>query len=134
MFRFLVVAFAVSCLAPCGWAQTQPAPTPDAAASATKPPAKKPTAKKTSARPVGPAESGPCQIGVISDIGDQFVVQNVGFTVFGNERSEVPTRGWGLDDLVIARVRAPRASRCGELLTQRMRLQSWNDPDRSFAT
>jgi hypothetical protein len=109
MFRFLVVAFAVSCLAPCGWTQTQPAPTPDAAASATKPPAKKPTAKKTSARPVGPAESGPCQIGVISDIGDQFVVQNVGFTVFGNERSEVPTRGWGLDDLVIARVRAAAA-------------------------
>jgi hypothetical protein len=106
MFRVLVVAFAVSCLAPCGWAQTQPAPAAAAPAQATKPPAKKPAAKKTSAKPVAPADNGPCQIGVISDIGDQFVVQNVGFTVFGNERSEVPTKGWGLDDLVIARVRA----------------------------
>src|SRR5262245_54625189 len=101
MFRVLVVAFAVSCLAPCGWAQTQPAPAAAAPAPATKPPA-----KKTSAKPVGRADNGPCQIGVISDIGDQFVVQNVGFTVFGNERSEVPAKGWGLDDLVIARVRA----------------------------
>ena len=37
---------------------------------------------------------------------DRFVVQQVGLTVFGNERSEVPIRGWGLDDLVVARVRA----------------------------
>src|SRR5437870_5053219 len=106
MFRVLVVAFAVSCLAPCGWAQTQPAPAAAAPTPATKPPSKKPAAKKTSAKPVGPADNGPCQIGVISDIGDQFVVQNVGLTVFGNERSEIPTKGWGLDDLVIARVRA----------------------------
>ncbi|MCP4615315.1 MAG: hypothetical protein GY844_02650 [Bradyrhizobium sp.] len=38
-------------------------------------------------------------------MGDQFVVQTVGLTVFGNERSEVPI-SWGLDDLVVARVRA----------------------------
>lgn len=106
MYRVLVVVCAVSFLAPCGWAQTPPAPAATAPAPATKPPAKKSVAKKTSAKPADPSDSGPCQIGVISDIGDQFVVQTVGFTVFGNERSEVPTRGWGLDDLVIARVRA----------------------------
>jgi hypothetical protein len=103
MFRVLVVAFALSCLARPGWAQTQPAAPP---ASATKPVAKKPVAKaKTAAKPAAPSDSGPCQVGVISDIGDQFVVQTVGITVFGNERSEVPT-SWGLDDLVVSRVRA----------------------------
>jgi hypothetical protein len=33
-------------------------------------------------------------------------VQKVGVTVFGNELKEVPIEPWGLDDLVVARVRA----------------------------
>lgn len=86
--------------------KTLPATSAPAAPAPAKSVAKKPAAKKTPAKPTGPADNGPCQIGVISDIGDQFVVQNVGFTVFGNEQSEFPTKGWGLDDLVIARVRA----------------------------
>jgi hypothetical protein len=107
MFRVLVVAFALSCLAQSGWAQTQSAPANTAPAPATKPAVKKPAAKsKTVAKPAATADSGPCQVGVISDMGDQFVVQTVGLTVFGNERSEVPVGGWGLDDLVVARVRA----------------------------
>jgi len=107
MFRALIIAVALSCLAQSGWAQTQPAPATVAPAPATKPAVKKPAAKtKAAAMPAGPADSGPCHVGVISEMGDQFVVQTVGITVFGNERSAVPISGWGLDDLVVARVRA----------------------------
>jgi hypothetical protein len=106
MYRVLLVALALSCLAESSREQTQPAPAVTAPAPAKKPPAKKPATKKASTKPAGPADTGPCQIGVISDIGDQFVVQTVGMTVFGNERSEIPVNGWGLDDLVLARVRA----------------------------
>ena len=57
-----------------------------------------------------PADGGPCQIGVISAIGDQFTVQKVGIMVFGNELSEASVDTWGLDDLVVARVRAAAGS------------------------
>lgn len=102
MIRAAVVACVLSCLAIPAWTQTQPAPgTP-----ATKPAVKKPSPKaKTAAKKTAP-ESGPCQLGVIPLIGDEFVVQKVGMTLFGNERTEVPVNGWGLDDLVVARVRA----------------------------
>ena len=53
-----------------------------------------------------PAETGPCQIGVISAIGDQFSVEHVGLTMFGNEYMEAPIDAWGIDDLVVTRVRA----------------------------
>jgi hypothetical protein len=102
MFRVLVVAFALSCLVQSGWAQTQS----DPAATTAKPTVKKPAAKKAAGKPTGPTDGGPCQIGVISDMGDKFAVQAVGITVFGNELTEVPVTGWGLDDLVVARVRA----------------------------
>jgi hypothetical protein len=46
-------------------------------------------------------------------VGDQFVVQKVGITIFGNEYTEVPIDAWGLDDLVIARVRAATAPGTG---------------------
>src|SRR5206468_11022025 len=59
---------------------------------------------KPGARRAG--DSGPCQLGVIPVIGDAFVVQKVGLMVFGNELTEVSTSGWGLDDLVVARIRA----------------------------
>src|SRR5207302_4166001 len=69
------------------------------------PAAKKSAPKaKTSAKPA--ADSGPCQIGVIPVIGGTFVVQKVGLMVFGIELTEVSTSGWGLDDLVVARIRA----------------------------
>jgi hypothetical protein len=107
MFRVPPVAFALSLLVQSAWAQTQSAPAADAPEPAAKPAVKKSAAKpKTSAKPAGPTDGGPCQVGVISEMSDRFVVQTVGFTVFGNERSEVPIDGWGLDDLVVARVRA----------------------------
>jgi hypothetical protein len=92
------------------WAQSSPAAQP-AASSPAKPTIKSATRKagpkaRTSATRSTPAESGPCQIGVIPAIGDQFVVQKVGITVFGNEETEIPIPAWGLDDLVVARVRA----------------------------
>jgi hypothetical protein len=95
-------------------AQTAPtaAPKPSPAkASPTKPSPAKPAAKK----PAPPntdaaAEHGPC-IGVIPHIGESFVEQVVGLTMFGNDLKEVPIESWGLDDLVVARVRAAAGPR-----------------------
>jgi hypothetical protein len=107
MVRVFTAAIFLSCFVISASAQT---PSPQGAATQTGAPAAKPAAKKsapktkTGAKPA--ADSGPCQIGVIPVIGDAFVVQKVGFTVFGNELTEVPTNGWGLDDLVVARIRA----------------------------
>jgi hypothetical protein len=109
MVRCLAIAFILSCLAAPAWTQVQPAPgTPAAqAAPPAKPAVKKPAPKaKTAAKPVVPAETGPCGIGVIPVVGDLFVVQKVGLMVFGNEEAAVPVNGWGLDELVVARVRA----------------------------
>jgi len=106
MIRPVAVALVLSCFAASASAQAQPAPG-TAATPATKPAAKKqsPTTKAT-AKPSGEAQNGPCQLGVIPAVGDQLVVQKVGFTVFGNEDAEVPIGSWGLDDLVVTRVRA----------------------------
>jgi hypothetical protein len=112
--RSFAVAIALSCLVSSASAQTQPAP-----GSSAKPAAAPPTAlsvkkqahkTKTTAKPPAAADNGPCRIGVIPAIGDQFVVQKVGLTVFGNEHTEVPIEAWGLDDLVVARVRAAAAA------------------------
>jgi glutathione S-transferase len=46
-------------------------------------------------------------------VGDQFAVQKIGLTVFNNEYTEVPIDAWGLDDLVVARVRAVMAPGTG---------------------
>ena len=105
MIRIFAVACLVSCISATAWGQAQPASA--IVATPAKPAAKKPAPKaKTGAKPPGPVESGPCQVGVISAVGDEFVVQKVGLTVFNNEYTEVPIDGWGLDDLVVARVRA----------------------------
>jgi hypothetical protein len=108
MLRALVIALVLSGAA-ASWAQTNP--TPPISAQATKPvvkqAAKKPAAKAgTGAKAITSAESGHCQIGVIPAVGSQFAVQNVGLTVFGNALTEVPVEPWGLEDLIVARVRA----------------------------
>ena len=108
MFRnFAAVIILVSCFTAAGWAQTpSTADAPPATASA-KPVAKK-AAPKAKAAPKQPSasEAGPCRIGVISAVDDRFAVQKFGLTVFETEESEVAVNGWGLDDLVVARVRA----------------------------
>lgn len=94
VIAFLVVVAFVSSTS------AQPAPQPT-------PPAKKSTAKPAPSRASAASkpESGPC-IGVIPAIGDGFGVQRVGISVFGNEYTEIPVSSWGLEDLVVARVRA----------------------------
>ena len=60
---------------------------------------------KASAKPA--AESGPCQIGVIPlhrRLSSWYRSSVSRYSA--NEYTEVPTNGWGLDDLVVARVRA----------------------------
>ena len=108
MFRnFAAVIILVSCFTAAGWAQTpSTADAPPAPASA-KPVAKKaaPKAKAAPKQPVA-SEAGPCRIGVISAVDDRFAVQKFGLTVFETEESEIAVNGWGLDDLVVARVRA----------------------------
>ena len=103
--RFTAISILVSCVTATGWAQTSSTVTAPPALS-TKPVAKKPATKtKIAVKPPIAAESGPCRLGVISAIGDHFSVQKFGVTVFEEEANEIPV-DWGLDDLVLARVRA----------------------------
>jgi hypothetical protein len=105
--RFAVVAIVVSCFATAGWGQSQSLDASPAASAVAKPPAKKPAAKmKSAAKQQVPAESGPCRLGVISAIGEHFAVLKFGVTVFETEENVVSIGDWGLDDLVLARVRA----------------------------
>jgi hypothetical protein len=96
-------------------AQTAPtaAPNPSpikpspAKPSPTKPSPAKPAAKKPEPpKPDAAAQSGPCGIGVIPHIGENFALKGIGLTMFGNELKDVPIESWGLDDLIVARVRA----------------------------
>ena len=93
-------------------ALAQTAPTAAPKPSPTKPSPAKPTPAKPAAKkpeppkPDAAAQSGPCGIGVIPHIGESFVLQSFGITVFGNELKKVPIESWGLDDLLVARVRA----------------------------
>ena len=51
------------------------------------------------------------QVGIISAFGDKFHLQKVGVTVFQNESNEVPVSAWGIDDLVVTKVRAALGQR-----------------------
>jgi hypothetical protein len=91
-------------------AQDAPTPAPKPSPAQTlpaKPAAKKPASLKpdAGAPAAAAAQRGRC-IGVIPHIGDRFVVQTIGVMAFGNDLKEVPIESWGLDDLVVARVRA----------------------------
>jgi hypothetical protein len=91
-------------------AQDAPTPAPKPSPAQTlpaKPAAKKPASLKpdAGAPAAAAAQRGRC-IGVIPHIGDRLVVQTIGVMAFGNDLKEVPIESWGLDDLVVARVRA----------------------------
>jgi hypothetical protein len=107
--RFAVAAIILSCFAVPGWSQS-PSTAAPAAPSPANPVAKKPAPKakaKAAAKQAAVAtDSGPCQIGVIPAIGDKFILEHIGLTVFGNEFTDAPIESWGLDDLVVARARA----------------------------
>jgi hypothetical protein len=116
VIRTVALLFALAVAQP-ALAQTAPTPAPNpsptkpspAKPSPAKPAAKKPAPPKSdaSATPAAAAaaaaQHGPC-IGVIPHVGDLFAVQNFG--LFSYEFKEVPIESWGLDDLVVARVRA----------------------------
>lgn len=82
-------------------AQAQTAQPPTAAKA--KPAAKKPAAPKAKAETA--AASGPC-IGVFPLLFDQFGVRKIGITVFGNDFKQIKVDNWGLDDLVVERLRS----------------------------
>jgi hypothetical protein len=106
--RITAISILLSCVTAAAWAESpSTAPSVTAPPAPTKPVAKKPATKaKTAVKPPIAAEGGPCTLGVISAIGDQFSVQKFGVTVFEEEANEIPINDWGLDDLVLARVRA----------------------------
>jgi hypothetical protein len=108
MIRVFVVACALSCMATSVWAQTQPAPGTAATQTATqaKPAAKKPPPKAKAAVKPPATDDGRCDLGVIPAAGVPIGLKTVGLTMFGNEYSEVPSDAWGIDDLIVARVRA----------------------------
>lgn len=109
MLRIAVSLIALLSILASAFAQTPstPAAPPVQTAAPPKPAVKKTAPRaKPAAKPAVAADSGPCQIGVISAIGDQFSVQHVGLTMFGNEYMEAPIDAWGIDDLFVARVRA----------------------------
>ena len=116
MLRSLGFALVLSWFVTSAFAHAQPtpaaaAPTPTAAP---KPAVKKPAPKaKAGARPVALTESGPCRIGVVPVVGDVFAVQKIGLTIFNIEYADVPIEAWGLDDLVVARIRAAAGSGTG---------------------
>ena len=91
-------------------AQTVPTAAPNPSPtkpSPAKPSSPKPAAKKPEPpKPDAAAERGPCGIGVIPHIGENFALKSIGLTMFGNELKDVPIESWGLDDLIVARVRA----------------------------
>jgi hypothetical protein len=108
MLRPLAVAtILLACLVvPASSQSPSTADTPAAPVPA-KPVAKKPAPKaKAAAKPIAAADSGPCQIGVIPALGDKFLLEHIGLTVFGNEFTDAPVESWGLDELIFARARA----------------------------
>jgi len=113
MLRSLAAAVLLSCLTSHGWAQApspvNPTAPPPAKPVANTPATNKPVTKKAAPKaairqPV--VETGPCRLGIVSVLEDRFAVQKFGLTIFEGEESAVPVDGWGLDDLVVARVRA----------------------------
>jgi hypothetical protein len=104
MLRLAVVLLAFSLSLSAQAQTTQPSPSATKSAGNKKPSVKDGAAAGLSSQPA-PSRGGPC-IGVIPLVGDRFSVQDIGLTVFGNEYKEIKVDNWGLDDLVVERVRA----------------------------
>jgi hypothetical protein len=74
-----------------------------AVVAATQPAPAKPNLPKPTAAKQAPTQNGNC-VGVMSQLGDKFIVKKVGYTAFGNEENEVPVESWHIDDLVAAKI------------------------------
>src|SRR5436190_23743216 len=55
--------------------------------------------------PAAQSGDGKC-LGVLSQIGEKFIVKKVGIVVFQNQHDAVPIKAWHVDDLVFARISA----------------------------
>jgi hypothetical protein len=108
MIRSFIAAFLLSWFAASAWAQTEPARSiPRAGATAAKPAIKRLGRKaKPVTKPAVISDNGACDLGVIAAAGNPIALKKIGITVFGNEDAEVPSDAWGVDDLIVARVRA----------------------------
>jgi hypothetical protein len=60
---------------------------------------------------VAPNVEGVRTIGIVSAIGDKLYLRKVGITAFGNDSQEFAIDSWGIDDLMIAKIRAALAPR-----------------------
>jgi hypothetical protein len=109
-FALALAQPALAQTAPTAAPNSPPKPSPIKPSSAKPSPAKPAAKKPETAKPDAAAEHGPC-IGVIPHIGESFAVQSIGLTMFGNGLKEVPIESWGLDDLIVARVRAAAGPR-----------------------
>src|SRR5262245_42359331 len=67
---------------------------------------RKPAAKNESTDRASGIRSGSCALGVVVTTGDKFTVMSTGLTVFQNKETAIPIAGWGLNELIFARIRA----------------------------
>jgi hypothetical protein len=51
------------------------------------------------------------RVAVMSAVGDKFTVRKIGITVFGNDEKEFPIDAWGVDPLVVNKMRSVPARR-----------------------
>ncbi len=75
---------------------------------------------------VAPDLKGIRNVGIITAFGDMFHVQKVGITVFGSDFKEFSVASWGIDDMVIGKVRT--------LLGRRFNVKPVNYQKSVFAT
>ena len=107
MLRKFAIAALLSCFAAAGWAQSPST----SSAPATSSPAGLGTNKlqsraETEARSVRSDEMGQCQIGVVPIAGNLFMIERIGPITSSNTYVRAAADGWGLDELVVSRVRA----------------------------
>jgi hypothetical protein len=84
-----------------GWGATvaDPRNPPTARPASPRAAVKRPTAKSAAQK-----KHGRKTLAVVSQPGDVYAVQTVGFMVFGNERKELPLNAWKIDKLAVAKV------------------------------
>lgn len=99
MARLFVVTIIMWCFTAEAGAQIQS----DTAGSVVKQAAGKTARREAVGRP---ASTSSCDVGVVVTAGDEFTVLTTGLTIFQNKKTVLPIPGWGLQDLIFARIRA----------------------------
>ncbi|WP_368508938.1 hypothetical protein [Bradyrhizobium lupini] len=105
MARLVVLAAVAWCFSTSAWAQTKLVPPgAETAGSAVKQSNNKTTTRREATGKPAPVVGGPCDFGVVVTTGDEFTVLTTGLTVFQHKKTVVPIPGWGLNDLIFARI------------------------------